>query len=326
LPDPNLLELSTAFELVAPDAEVEEFVLDDFTPIATSDFGLKSSARPLGGAPTGLVGIGGQADGPAPLGPTDKKAGVGCSIQCITSGKAYARGVTSLLRVKTDTPATILIEVWNDNTYFSAESEPGVMQFEHHFATLLPDTTYQARATAVDSDGYESQGEGEFETLNRNVRITVPEAYVTESAFDQSDFYKFIWAEGEWIEAHEAGPLDLNGNLLDWGDNVILITDAPRLLEFAVQLAESNTEDDPQEVLALPDEDGPQNWWSSGQVWAYATLHDSDLDARPANATSWVEHTIYAFLTMGEDGGALPGGYGSQLEFHVPVVLEVFYD
>jgi len=47
----------------------------------------------------------------------DFKGDPGCSIQCITSGIAYARGVGANLVVKTDTPAKIWIIVWNDDGY-----------------------------------------------------------------------------------------------------------------------------------------------------------------------------------------------------------------
>jgi hypothetical protein len=116
--------------------------------------GVASGVGDLTGAPGGTNGAHTSID--------DLKGGPGCSIQCITSGVAYAHGVDAELVVTTDTPAHIWIMVWNDDEHYIVDSDVLVQSFSHLFDDLTPGTTYSAMATAVDAAGYVSDAVGSF--------------------------------------------------------------------------------------------------------------------------------------------------------------------
>jgi hypothetical protein len=130
--------------------------LDDFTPL------LATAGRAVAELTTSPPSRGGPTDDA----PDDLKAGPGCSIQCITSGVAYAHGSDAELVVTTDTPARIWIMVWNDDEHYIVNSEVLVQSFSHLFDDLTPGTTYSAMATAVDAAGYVSDAVGSFTTLS----------------------------------------------------------------------------------------------------------------------------------------------------------------
>lgn len=296
----------------------EEVVLDDFTPpppragrdaVAADGFKIAQGA-------SSNAGYGAS---------NDIKAGPGCSIQCIKSGVAYARGVGAKLVVKTDTMARIWISVWDDDGYAKmVDSGVGkTMSFGHVFNDLEPGHAYQAMAVAEDGQGYTSYAYGSFVTLNRHVEISFSAANVIDHAFSNSYFNKSVWANGAWLEQYSAGPLELQGSGLNWGNNVIYLSNVDRYLDLAVQLSEHDQDED------LCEASGPLSEPTLGPgdctYYAFAMLHDNDLDDRPADATSWTEHTLYRTLTLPDAGGALPPGYGSPLDFTVFVTLNVIY-
>jgi hypothetical protein len=255
----------------------------------------------------------------------DFKAGPGCSIQCIKSGVAYARSVGAKLVVKTDTMARIWISVW-DNDGYAKMVDSGVgqtMSFGHVFDDLEPGHTYQAMAVAEDGEGYTSYAYGSFVTLNRHVEISLSSANVIQHAFSNSHFSKSVWANGAWLDQYHVDSLDLQGSGLNWGNNVIYLSNVDRYLDFAVQLTEHDEDEDICEATASLTE--PALGPGSCIYRAFAMLHDNDLDDRPADATSWTEHTLYRTLTLPDAGGALPPGYGSPLDFTVFVTLNVIY-
>jgi hypothetical protein len=304
------------FQTSTPSAD--EVVLDDFTPPAPRAGQTRVASNDMRVAVSSANSGYNAAD--------DFKAGPGCSIQCITSGFAYARGVGAKLVVKTDTPAQIWIIVW-DNEGYNTMVDSGitdVTQFGHVFDDLEPGHTYQAMAVAEDAQGYSSHAYGDFTTLNRYVEISMSSADILTYAFSPDTFSKSVWANGEWLDQYEAHSLELQDSMLNWGDNQILLSHVGRYLELAVQLEEGD--DDPDDLCEAtgPFDEPTLGPISCGYV-AYAELQDgdNDLDHRPANATSWTEHTLHRMLRL--PGGALPPGYGSPLDFTVDVTLHVIY-
>jgi hypothetical protein len=100
------------------------------------------------------------------------KAGPGCSVQCIVTGIAYARGVGAELVVATDTPARLWIIVWSDDGYHALRYAGDQLRttFSSTFDDLEPGTSYQALAVAEDAAGFASQRYGTFDTLRRGRR------------------------------------------------------------------------------------------------------------------------------------------------------------
>jgi hypothetical protein len=307
---------ASAGRVRAPESEV---ILADFTPDLREE-GARNRSSDLKSSADANASPGG-------LGPTDKKAGAGCSVQCITSGVAFARNAGAELRVETDTPARIWILVWNDDYARLVDSGNGslVTSFDFHFDDLEAGTTYQAIAEAVDSQGFKSEAPGHFDTLRRAVEIRLSGAEVTNHAFDQSHFKKYLWVEGEWLDDYEASGLELQQGILYWGENEIFVQDTDRNLDLAVQLAEANGDvDGLQEGLGSPGSE-PEVWGNSNESWSYAWLEDDDLDDRPADATSWTEHTLHRTLQPAGDAYGLPPGFGYPFTFFVQVTLHVTY-
>lgn len=310
-------------------AQRGDVVLDDFTPPRPA-----RRTGELATAPSTNDGVDdrhGAADDVAsapapdaagPSGPDDLKGGPGCSIQCITSGVAYARGVGAELVVHTDTSARIWIIVWNDDGYHEIADSGGLTQsFSLLLDDLDPGSTYSAMASAEDGAGYASNADGSFTTLERNVEITFGPANVYEAPFTSDDFGVNFWANGAWID-EDIGTVEIDGTTLDHGLPPVELHDVDRHLDLAMRVSQSD--DAPDICEAVPIEPEP----TSGQVecttWASALLEDGDLDDRPESATSWTQHTLQRTLVL-PGGNALPGGYGSPLQFNVPVTLHVTY-
>ncbi len=206
------------------------------------------------------------------------------------------------------------------------ESDSGVLQFDAHFDQLHAGTTYQARAIAIDSLGHESQAPGEFTTLNRYVEVSFSGAQIVNHAYSHSDFSKCVWAEGEWLDDYLANDLDLiDGDSLEWGTNEIYLGEVPQYLDFAVELVETDISGDLVGAAACDSHSEP--FLSSGgdHTWSYAYLDANDLDDRPADATSWTEHTIHTSLQPFGNSDGLPPGYGEPLSFYVPITIHVIY-
>lgn len=290
-------------------------ILGEFTP----------TADPSGRTPEATGDLASRAPGAAagPVGATDLNAGLGCSVQCITSGVAYARGVGAELVVKTVTPARIWILVWNDDGYVSlVDSGSKTREFGHHFDDLEAGTQYYALASAEDALGV-AQADGTFETLSRHVEIHMDAAVLSEHAFDNSTFTKDVWVEGGWLEGHSAySLLDYRG-VLGWEADEIFMADVDQHLDLAVQLEEHDEDPDLCQGTVLPA--APSFGGVLCNYWAFASLDDgdADLDARPSDATSWTEHTLERTLRL--PSGALPPGYGTPLDFIVEVLLHVVY-
>ncbi len=307
---------TTDLGLRAPDSRDDEVILADFTPDRAPSRDGTILVGDLTTAP--------QATSSTPALNNTFKAGVGCSIQCITSGVAYARDAGVMLRVKTDTYAKIRINVWDDDHFWTQASSPGSLQFDATFMQLEAGATYHARVVATDGQYYQSVADGQFTTLNRYVEVSFSTAHVIDHAFSNSDFDKYVWANGEWLGVYNTYGLNLmEDNNLYWGDNTIYLGESPRYLDLAVQLIETDLSSSVVEASAPGDV--PAQSFDSSHAYAYAELWDNDLDNRPADATSWTEHTIITYLQPPDAGGALPPGYGP-FSFNVPItVIHVMY-
>jgi hypothetical protein len=256
-------------------------------------------------------------------GADDIKAGPGCSIQCITSGVAYARGPAAELVVKTDTLARIWIHVEGPNGYYRVMNSGAdeAMQFNAYFDDLEAGTTYTAWAVAKDTQNYESEAHGSFTTLVRNIEISYYQADLIERAFDDSaDFKLQVWLDGEFDDDYNAFNLQAEGYTVPLGINSIELNDVERYLDFAIQLVEAP---DPcnnlnTDVLKF----GP----GYCPFFSYAALleGENDLDARPADATSWTEWTLGR--TLERPTVLLWPYYDDQLLFTVPVYITVNYN
>ena len=291
-----------------------DVIIGDITPerrLTTASGDLKAGTTTARGGTTGL----GAAD--------DFKAGAGCSIQCITSGVAYARGVGANLVVRTDTPATIWIIVWNDDGYHKmVNSAARQTQFAHHFDDLEPGTTYQAMAAAEDVQGFTSHGYGHFTTLTRTVQVSFTHAVIHEKPYNSS-FNMKTWLQGEVVAENFGNAAD--GDTVPLGIHFLGLDEAERYVTMQVLLLQSDPNADLCEAVGEIEE--PSIGSADCTLWAYAEFDggDIDVDDRTADATSWTHHTIQTNLIL-PGGNALPGGYGQPLNFHVPVSIEVTYE
>lgn len=245
----------------------------------------------------------------------DMKAGPGCSIQCITSGVAYPRGVNAEVVLHTDTPATVILIVWNDDGYhhYTNSTPHQVTEFSASLGDLDPGTTYRVLASATDAAGYESQAYGEFTTLRRNVSVSYSYVEVpSPTALTHLDTH--IRLDGVWITSQFGDEVD--GAVGHLGFHNEQVMDAPRQLDLTFQVAR------PSQGSACE----PAAWYfprvdgGHGEVAAacrvFATSQQTaiDLDDRPADATSWIQHTLE--LERSSDLG---------LAFSIPVVVVVNY-
>ncbi|MEM9563440.1 MAG: hypothetical protein AAGA93_12525 [Actinomycetota bacterium] len=280
---------------------------------------------------TNLRSAGRAATGPAVAGSDRLKGGVGCSIQCITSGNAYARGIDAELRLTTDTPATIHFIVHDGHGGYHEHviSPGGLTEFSHRFEGLDPGTRYHVTAAAEDGDGFTSRAFGEFETLVRNVEISLTGAEMLRMANDDLAFSAWVWVDGGFVDGHHHASLAPYRGVLDWPDSLVHLADTDRYLDLAVQVREFNPHarrganevqpGSPSKLILGPS-------MNPFYYYAYAELRDgeNDLDARPAGATSWLGHTIERTLVL--PSGGLPPGAGSPVNFRVPVTIDVTYE
>ncbi|KAL3916045.1 MAG: hypothetical protein SGARI_008051 [Bacillariaceae sp.] len=242
----------------------------------------------------------------------------GCAVQCITSGKAYARGVDALLQVRTATPATIVIQVF-DNA--------GLLG-------LKPGTTYTAVATATDSNGNTAVGHGSFTTLVRNVEISFPWQAsmlfnLVESDGNDPTYAKRIWHDGSWIEEQyenlgvASDPL-IPGQPYTLGmfQETMAIDNAEKYLELTLQMQMDNRDCDPCEVIGPPEQPFYGAWEGSGIYWAFSELAGGfpfDLDINPGNAES--SHTLHVFPPVPMSPPPLVSDPVYQLEVHAKIVV-----
>jgi hypothetical protein len=308
----------------ALDRATEEYVLGDFTPEQGARLffiGQPADSGPRSGGTTDYVQAGSPSNGGIG-GPDDFKAGVGCSIQCITSGVAYGRGPDALLVVKTDTLARIWIHVTGPNGYERVMNSGAdeVMEFKAFFDDLEAGTTYQAWAEAKDTQNYESEAHGKFTTLERNVEISYAFADLIERAYgSDAKFDMDVWLDGSFDEDLDAYNMVAEGYTLGLGINSIQLDDVGQYLDFAIQLYEApdycNNVGNIDEVYFGP---------GSCSFLSFAELleGDNDLDARPADADSWTEWTLHPTM---ERPAALWPPYDDELLFTVDVTLHVTY-
>ena len=308
-PPPSGVELKAPTTVPVDNVVIGDIVPEQRRPNASDD--LKGSTGTARGGNTPHTSV------------DDFKGGPGCSIQCITSGIAYARGVGANLVVKTDTPAKIWIIAWNDDGYHKqVNSEEGEIEFAHHFDDLEPDTFYYAMAAAEDSEGYTSHGYGDFTTLTRNVRVSFSQAVIHEKPFS-GPFAMTAWLQGEEIADNDNNVQE--GDIVPVGIQIHDLEDAERFLTLEVFLLLFDSSEDLCESFGDVDEPG------IGQhdcyAWAYAEFQSGelDLDDRPADAGSWTQYNFEQILVL-PGGNALPGGFGQPFAFSVPVSVEVTFD
>jgi hypothetical protein len=312
--------------LVAPEAEIEEYVLGSFRierpDTRTDSFQVKTPE-------TGIVR--GSGDLQSPTGGAnggtghdaadDFKAGPGCSIQCITSGKAYARGGDARLVVKTDTPARIWIHVQEANgSYYRVESSGAdpVTEFGFTFDDLNDGNYYEAWAVARDEEGYEDEAHGGFMTLYRNVTITYTHANISERAYgSDAKFDMEVWLNGEFDDDLNAFNMEAEDYTLGLGIQIIELEWVNQYLDFFIQLYEApdscNNVGNPESYYFGP---GSCSFISFAQLLE----GENDLDARPAGADSWTEWTLERTMVL--PAGLWPP-YDDELHFEVPVTLHV---
>lgn len=297
-----------------------------------------------GGDGGGRTGAGSYAPAPAPGGPQagevalgsfvapdtatgrhgaagSFKAGVGCSIQCITGGVAYGRGPDARLVVTTDSPATIRIVVSAAGYYRQIIGEAGQTSLSADFDDLEADTHYDAFVSAVDGAGHIANRSGAFTTLQRNVQVVFNQATIHEAPFGDGEYSAQIWFEGQGGAPFAAG--DADGGVLLLGVQDLQDEDTGRHLSLAVELAQIDDSVDICEAEA--DSPEPEVGWGNCSYTATAWLADGsfDLDARPRGAAVndyWIGGTLVL-----PGGGALPGGYGSPLDFSVAVGVHVTF-
>ncbi|QYG92062.1 hypothetical protein HC251_06155 [Iamia sp. SCSIO 61187] len=251
----------------------------------------------------------------------DYKAGVGCSIQCITGGVAYGRGPDARLVVTTDTPATIRIVVSRAGYYRQIVGEAGQTSLSADFDDLDADTHYDAFVSAVDGAGHIANRSGSFTTLQRNVQVVFNQADIHEAPYGDGDYGAQIWFEGQPGAPYPAG--DADGGVLHLGVQDLQDQDTGRHLSLAVELTQIDEDVDICEAeLDAPE---PEVGYGNCSYSASAWLDDGsfDLDDRPSGAAVndyWIGGTLVL-----PGGGALPGGYGSPLQFTVPVGVHVTF-
>ncbi len=299
--------------------------------VATSEL-VKPNGKPLGGPVTfndtltvrppvtsGDEKILGSMSTEAPSGntggATSFKGGPGCSIQCITSGVAYAVGVGANIRVTTDTAASIFIDITGVGTSWSGPDP--TTAFDATFPDLQANTTYEVLAYAGDSDGYVSSAHGEITTLRRfaSVEFIGFELTAYDSDLDDDFFFDFQ-VDGEWQPDlrefyHEpALPATLPGV------REVTIEGAPAGLPVAVRVVQDGDED---QVCESWDWDGAIGGgeeecvaWGTGETGIGGVL----LDTYPDDATSWTGHSL---------SYVAPTADWYPIQFSAPLDIEVWY-
>jgi hypothetical protein len=252
------------------------------------------------------------------------KGGPGCSIQCITSGVAYARGAGARLVVNTDTNARFTLIVWNEELSYTAirHSElPRTTSWGTTFLELEPNTTYQALVQAEDVSGYVSQATGQFTTLRRFAEVDFGGFTLDSYAPEHMAFSFHFSVDGTWqaqLTEFWSQP-NLPGMLP--GMRSVTVEDTPQWLHLAVQVVQ-NIPAGICEGVDFP-KDFPQLSGTSGCYTWDTAFNTVDLDARPASATSWTEWTLQHHLpTIGAEPGEI---LYSPVDFTAPVTVNVWF-
>jgi hypothetical protein len=249
----------------------------------------------------------------------DLKAGAGCAVQCITGGVAYGRGPDARLVVTTDSPATIRIVVSRAGYHRQIVCDPGTTSFSADFGDLDADTHYDAFVSAVDGAGKIANRSGSFRTLQRDVHVVFNEADVWETPYGGDPFYGQTWFEGEGGTPYATG--DLVDGEIHLGAQALHEDDTDRYLWVGYELRQHDESVDVCEAVSDPDE--PEVGYGNCDYAATAFLADGelDLDDRPAGEPVndyWIGGTMVL-----PGGNALPGGYGSPLQFSIQVGVRV---
>lgn len=243
------------------------------------------------------------------------KAGVGCSVQCITGGVAYGRGPDVRLVVTTDTAATIRIVVSRNGYYQQLQSDPGQTRFEVVLDDLDVDTPYDAFVSAVDGAGEMANRSGSFRSLQRNVDVLLTHAEVEATPYGDEPFAQEVWFEGQvgsesWGERVEDGRLALGiiGRHAE---------DTDRYLDLAVELSQGEPGDNGGVPCEVHDSDVPE----AGQFpcdythSVYFAGGQLDLDAG-SGPGHWNTYVVGADLVA-------PNAFYSPLRYTVPVTVTV---
>lgn len=253
---------------------------------------------------------------------TGLKANPSCAVQCITGGVAYGRGPDARLVVTTDTPATIRIVVSRSGYYRMISSAAGQTSFSADFGDLNADTHYDAFVSAVDANGDIANRQGSFRTLQRNVHVVYNEADVWTTPYGDDALYAQSWFEGQAGTPYATD--DLEDGEVHLGARSHHEDDTDRYLSLGLELTQADEGADLCEAESDPDE--PETGYGNCDYSATAWLADGelDLDAVPAGATNVNDYWISGTMLL-PGGPALPHGYGSPLQFSVPLAVRVTF-
>jgi hypothetical protein len=250
------------------------------------------------------------------------KANPSCATQCITSGVAYGRGPDARLVVTTDTPATIRIIVSRDGYYRMISSNAGATSLSADFNDLEADTHYDGFVSAVDGNGNIANRSGSFRTLERNVHVVFNEADIHEAPYGDDYYSGQTWFEGEGGEPAFLG--DADGGVLHLGAQALHDDDTDRYLWVGYELTQSDESVDLCEAEADPDEPEVGYGNCSYSTTAFLAEGELDLDDRPDWATDVNDYWISGTMIL-PGGNALPGGYGSPLNFSIQAAVRVTF-
>lgn len=262
-----------AEKLVAPPADgdlLAELDLDDPSPRTPLPPELRDRLGRLPGsrslpASSDLAdaGAGGSSDGQAgPGGPGALKGGAGCSIQCITSGRAYGRGIGAELVLTTDTPAEMWLlvdEPGSGYTHYAYSGPERSTSFHHLFDELDQGTTYHVTAAAQDIDGEQSVAVGTFTTHRRHARVTFGGTTVTSHPFD-GDFFFDHRIDDDWIEHLSVGHWPHPHNHPLGGTTDVELAGVGATLEVAFHVTQSPGPGEGDDVCEVAPPGGPPSY------------------------------------------------------------------
>lgn len=277
--------------------------------------GLDLSAIP--GVPAAPTADG--ADGPT------FSAGRTCFNQCIKSGVAYPRGFGALLVVETYVPAQLWLGVsadtngdggydFNDH----ASSDGMVTEFSWALDHLDPGQTYYVIVAATDENNDTAHAYGSFTTLSkRTITVSIGLPTISGGPSNIVDNYMFLKVA------------DLDFRWLTPPENLVYYS-LPRHLDLALQLFrgwETSQYTICEGFFPSLDHVPSGDSDSLCGTWNTAMLANLDLDAIPAERSSWTEVSIIRMLQTATGDGALPPGHGDPryFDFHATVTLTVEY-
>jgi hypothetical protein len=232
------------------------------------------------------------------------------------------------LVVKTDTPARIRIHVWGDGYSDFQESAPGQYEFAALFDDLQAGTTYSAKAYAWDGAGELQMADGAFTTLNRHVEVKLPIVNLVSTYLSNDTFSVKHWANGAYMNTFGVAEVEKLGQFLFLGTSTtgtgpqFSMAKVGRDFDLRVVVYESNSQGKVCEAWPTPEE---PTYPSYDECGASAVARPAapgnliDLDS-PVLASSWLEHTIHATLSV-DYGQPFP----SSLNFTVPATILVTY-